>query len=518
MISLLLLVVVGYIHEPWRWKWIEDFRVVNSISSDTRYVYFAGSKGIRRFDKLTEQWETPITHNPFPDNINFIAIDGWTNELWFTTTTILGKYNPVFEDLEIFANITSMPCSLGISKDYIYLWNKQQGSTSKCIRFNKLSRERLPLDSLPSDAERFNLEWFPKSLPSKYPWLAPYFVMDKYLNQYPMTCAYEDEQYVWIGTNGDGIYKYNKTTKNMDEHFIFGVPNKKSAILQDGEYLWMGTPQEIIRWDKKKWVANYYLQFGNKPNELNEPNEQISMVSDSVSIWLGGTNGLFRFDKQIERWDNIYQKQVSCLAVGGGSTSDGEIWVGNHKGLLKCVNNKIVDVLSDIWVNDVKVNNDEIWVATPGGVLLKRSENPACPASAVASAGLKTGASEWSKIEDSSKILPHGVYRILVDGKQIYFGTSQALVVHENREPRTNYQYFIYPVYLCGKRILALAGDSSELYVGTDAGVSVWDKKHDIWKQYIANNSPIKGSTYSIVLDKEYAYLSTDFGIIQLKR
>ena len=494
MISLLLLVFEGVIQEPWRWKWIEDFRFVNSISSDTRYVYFAGSKGMMRFDKLMEQWETPVTHNPFPDNINLMAIDGWTNELWFTTAhngaSILGKYNPIFEDLEILANITSVPCSLGINKDYIYLWNNRYlWNKQRCMRFNKLSREWLSLDSLPSDAE-----WFPKSLPSKYPWLVPYFVMDKYLNQYPMTCALEDEQYVWVGTNGDGIYKYNKITKNMDEHFVFGVPNKKSiAMLQDGEYLWVGTPQEIIRWDKNKWMANYYLQFGNEGLKFSEPNDQkISMVSDSVNIWLGGTNGLFRFDKQLEKWDKIYPDNVSCLTMGNG-----EIWVGTHNRLLKLVNGKIGDVLSDIWVNDILVNNDEVWVATPGGVLLK------------------TESSEWSKFEDPSKILPHGVNRLLVDGKRIYFSTTrQGLVVYE----KGKWDKFGYPVYLCSERILALAVDSTELYVGTDAGVSVWDKKRNMWKQYMANNSPIKGCTYSILLDKGYAYFSTDYGIVQLKR
>jgi hypothetical protein len=487
VVNLLHIFLVLYIQDPSRWRYIGDFRIVNSISSSQRYVYIAGTKGIMRFDNLKEQWETPITPKPFPDSIILIAVDVGANEVWFVTKTSIGRYNPVFEDYELkdLPYNYAPPCSIGISADYIYLWNSQQ-----YVRFDKLREDWETVSNLPSE-----IEWFPKTSPRKYPPLAPYYLTDKLLNQYEMTCAVEDMQYIWVGTHGQGVYRYNKTTY-IPESYMLGIPGEKGiAVFKDKESIWVGTPQEIVKWLPNKGLSVYNVSnagiYSSLISGLSSQTYLTSMVGNDDRIWLGSNEGIFQFDKQSGSWNKIYSEQVNSLTLDGN-----KLWVGTQNGLVKLESGITEKIIDNIWVNDVKIHRNEIWVATSRGILRKVQN-------------------EWTAFDDPDKILPHGVNRILFEGNKAYFGTSrQGLVVYEPEK----WSRWTYPVHLPGEKILSIAGDSTELYIGTEAGVAIWDRARNIWMRYDSNNSPIKGKVYSIIPDKETVYFSTENGMVEFKK
>ncbi len=494
MVSLLCIVLIAYIQEPWRWTHFgnADFRIVNSINPGIRYIYIGGEGGLMRFDKLKGGWVVPRTREAFPDNINLVAQDFASNEVWFTTPSALGRYNPVFENYKVsdFPSGYSSPCSLGISRDYIYLWNSYQ-----CIRFDKFKSEWESLDSLPSE-----VEWFPKVSPSQYPWLAPYYVMDKFLNQYKMTCAARDGNWLWVGTHGQGVYKYNAMSY-IPERYVLGFSGKgQIAMLKDGKYIWIGAGGEIVRWDLNQGSSSYYLLTGvrsligsDMPELLSS--EVVSLVSDGKHIWLGTAYGLFQFDKQSERYERFSSEKITALAV-----EDNKLWIGTRDGLFRMEQGMKEEIFENVWVNDIKVSSKEIWVATSKGMMRKVGER-------------------WKNFDDPDKILAHGVYKIFVDRQDtcstVYFGsTRQGLLVYANEK----WDRFTYPVHLPGEQILSIAADSKKVYIGTDKGVSVWEKKRNFWKKYTEDNSPIKGGVYSIFLDKGNAYFGTDGGVVKLEK
>lgn len=492
MIELILLLL--YIQEPWRWKYVGDFRIINSICCDIRYVYIGGAKGICRFDKLNGQWEAPVTHTPFPDDILLVAVDIGSNEVWFTTHMELGRYNPTFEDYRSvgFPPDFSNPCSIGISKDYIYLWNRNQ-----CVVLNKLTNE---WNKLTGDLPQ--VDWFPKVSPYQYSWLAPHYVTDKHLNQWQMTCAAEDGQWVWVGTKGYGIYKYNITSHMNEEHYIFGISSRRTkAMFKDGNYIWVGTTQQIERLDLTSGASIHYWRMGGLTllgTDISElpSHEMTSIVGDEASIWIGSAQGVYQFNKQSEEMVGIDPVVKISEGVTSLAVDRGKLWIGTPNRLAKLEEGVFIEVLDKVCVNDVKVNADEVWVATPRGVLRRVGE-------------------EWTKFEDPSKITAHGVYRLLFEGNRIYFGTNwHGLLVYENGK----WDKFNYPVYLPGERVLSIAGDSIELYVGTDSGVAVWERGQNFWQKYTQDNSPIKGKVYSIFVEKDIVYFSTEHGIVQFKR
>lgn len=480
-----LAVLVLYIHGTDEWTYYGVFRNVTSICGSPRYVYVAGENGITRYDKLMRTWAPPKTQTRFPGGINLIAYDLYTNELWFTASGELGRYNPIFEDYRVkdlpagFAT----PCSIGVSKEYIYL-NNCPGYTRRA----KLGGSWQPVDSLSED-----IDWYPKINPWQYPWLAPYYVMDKFLRRYRMTCVAEDEHWLWVGTEGMGVYVYSLIT-HMEQHYLFGIPSGKiSALCKDGDKIWLSAESDIVLWDPGTNLHTYYSP-DNEYGLLSA--EAQSIVTHEDKVWFGTSYGVTEFDKQENKWqtyttfDGLPAEQVTALALYGD-----ELLIGTINGLAKLVNGAILKIVEGFAVNDIAVAPQFVYVATPRGVLKVRDTT-------------------WTELSDPNEILPHGVNKILVTGDKIYFGARQGLLVYDGEE----WHRYNYPVFLPDNDVLCLAADSAELWVGTDRGAALWDRNIDFWFQYTHSNSPIGNSVYDMILDSNYIYFGTESGLVRKLR
>ncbi|MDI6840367.1 MAG: hypothetical protein QMD71_05925 [bacterium] len=496
------IIFVLYIHNPDLWTYFGDFRFVNSIICDNRFVYVASDYGITRFDKLTSSWTPPKSRTPFPNNVKLIAQDPFTNEIWFVIPEALGRYNTIFEDYRLieFPEGYTTPCSIAISKDYVYL--SASGGLHQYLRLDKLTKSWTNIESLPQE-----LEWFPEVSPYQYPWLAPYYVLDKFLSRYDMTCAATDGRWVWVGTAGDGLYKYDATTY-MPEHYLLGVPARNlTSLWGDGEDIWIGTEQGVIRYNH---ITNLYTYYSPSVPDLcisaGLPTNVTSIIGNDKSVWVGTLAGLYQFDKHSGNWHAFTKFGVGAIhelplpKVTSLTLNKETIWIGTEDGLSKFENGVIKEIFKGLPVNDIKLDShDSLWIATSKGVFCKSG-------------------SSWSQFDDPDKIMPHGVYKILFHDNVIYFGSKQGILVYENGV----WQRFTYPVYLPGEQILSMVADSvngiSELWIGTDSGVAVWDKSHNLWERYTQENSPIKGEVYSIFLGHEYIYFGTGVGLVGLKK
>lgn len=500
---ILSIILLLYIRNPSDWEQLRNMRFVNSISCGSRYVYIAGD-GLMRYDKLFNRWESPPTKTLFPTDIRRVVQDIYTGETWFVTGNELCKYTPTFEDYKLI-NLPSNAgiCSVGVTDNYVYLWDR-----NKCLRFDKLSESFTTMDSLPS-----KIQWEPDVSPFKYSCLAPWYSLDKSLNRYAFTCADLDGQILWIGTSGDGVYKYDAVTCNVVEHYLYGFPSGGiRCLFKTGDTLWFSSPT--------KEIGNYIISTGhfsyyrpsNAPNLLNY--EATAIVSNNNSIWIGSVAGLSQLNKSRGMWRNFTSSnlgQVLSLAVRGD-----ELWVGTTNGLMKITNGVSEEILKDVCINDVKISSG-VWIATDRGVF--RSSLPT--AQVGDSGSSKSTIEQWVKFDDPDKVMSHGVYKLLFEKNSIWFGSRQGVLVFKDNK----WDRYTSPVHLPGNTILSLESDSSlsdgkagNIYVGTNNGIGILDKSRNFWTIYNADNSYISGAVYSIVLDKEYAYFGTDNGIVRLKK
>ncbi len=473
-----------------------NIKDVSSISIGQRYVWVAGSEGITTYDKLENVWDAPVTRTPFPKDIQIIAVDRFAPDIWFVTsglinqTPTLCRFTPCFRDYKKFTLPSgfSSPESLGISKDYVYL---VFGEDKK--RFDKKTEKWSTDFSIPKD-----IEWFPEDDIKNYSFLSPYYVEDigvgkPLLHRYYMSCCASDGRDLWVGTKGQGVYRYDKTTLESS-HFLFGIfTGGITTIWKEEDIIWFGgIGSEIARWNIKidKWDYFY-------------PRKDYGLLSTTVSsaassdkyVWLGTPDGLSQFDKKERIWrtfrvfDKLPADNITALAF------DGQVlWIGTEYGLARMVNGDITRILLNVYITDICPSMSGPLIATPGGVFRQQGEG-------------------WRKIEDPDKLLSLGVEKILIDGDTMFFGSRRGLIVYSHGD----WKRFKYPTDLPGEKVLSIAQDEKNLWVGTENGVGVFDKKLDMWQRYDENNSPLNGSVYTILIDEPYVYFGTLSGLVRFR-
>ncbi len=158
---------------------------------------------------------------------------------------------------------------------------------------------------------------------------------------------YEDEAYLWIGTEG-GLDRYNKET-GVTRHFKYDPDNPRSlgsssifAITKDSRgNLWVGT------WNGGLNLYNYKDQnFTRYCSDISQPG---SLLSDNVfsifednksNLWIGTIReGLSVYDYDNNRFIDFTDRLLGSGTPPNASvnqiyqTTDGNLWISNYSAL-----------------------------------------------------------------------------------------------------------------------------------------------------------------------------------------
>ena len=209
---------------------------------------------------------------------------------------------------------------------------------------------------------------------------------------YSMLQISEDE--FWLGSQSNGLFKWNKKTNVLEQQFLHDPVNANSLpgndirkIVKDtGGNLWIATHDGgLCKFNPKN---NEYVRFTTKSDngKSSLPNNTIRcMVADGRYLWIATENGgLSRMDVATEELTNFLYDKANPNSIINNSIwsvhkdKQGRIWVGSFaKGL--CV----LDVLEDkIAIYDPSLESDlvnviymdsknRMWIGTEDGLVLK---------------------------------------------------------------------------------------------------------------------------------------------------
>jgi signal transduction histidine kinase/ligand-binding sensor domain-containing protein len=214
-------------------------------------------------------------------------------------------------------------------------------------------------------------------------------------------CFYKDRQgTIWIGTYDHGISYYNKLLFQF-EHYRNIAGNKNSinnniinSIVEDGNYLWIGTEAGLNRMNKFTGENIVYKYDPDNPNSISS-NAIMTLFKDAnndiwVGTWAGGLNKLNKKTNTFARFRNDPLKPNSIsndniFAIQ--EDNKGFIYIGTMGGGLNRYDTKSNtfktywniqgsnNSLPNNWVqNLLMVNEKELWVATADGVGIFNSE------------------------------------------------------------------------------------------------------------------------------------------------
>jgi signal transduction histidine kinase/DNA-binding response OmpR family regulator/ligand-binding sensor domain-containing protein len=213
-------------------------------------------------------------------NISHISYNFEKNKLMFssgtvlyTTETSINKKKIQFTKIKKFKNIITDIAIVSKNETWVGLWN---GGIKIINSKNQLSK-------------------FKKG------------VEKKLANNHTSTLLFTEENKLWIGTRGEGLFKIDFNNESIEE-YLPTIKNglTSNAILSLHEdrngNIWIGTRGGgLNKYDKK---SNNFKNFG-KANGLISNTISAIEEDKNGNLWLSSQNGLIHFDLKNERFRNF---------------------------------------------------------------------------------------------------------------------------------------------------------------------------------------------------------------------
>jgi ligand-binding sensor domain-containing protein/signal transduction histidine kinase len=202
---------------------------------------------------------------------------------------------------------------------------------------------------------------------------------------------YEDRNgSVWVGSYGDGVNMYNKLTKKF-KHYNRKQNNPNSltnnfvnALLDDGDYLWIGTDGGLNFFDKKNKKFKHFVHNPNDNKSLGS-NSVCALEKDSKgNLWIGTwAGGLNLFNRKTNTFTRFRNDPNDTASIGSNNMfailedQDRNLWIGTMGGGLNLFNRKnktfkrYINIdsdsstITDDWVRTLfESSYGEIWLSS----------------------------------------------------------------------------------------------------------------------------------------------------------
>ncbi|OUN81418.1 hybrid sensor histidine kinase/response regulator transcription factor [Bacteroides sp. An51A] len=292
--------------------------------------------------------------------------------------------------------------------------------------------------------------------------------------------------HLWIGTEGDGLYRMDRTTREL-RHYTAGGPDGlssnfvRSLALDARNRLWVGTFTSLDIYDEETGRFQVYTSNRRQNRSLSQSSIRSIFMDSQGGMWLGTYfGGLNYYHPLRERFRHIrFSPEGNSLNdnVIGCITEDraGNLWIGTNNGGVNYYDIRSGEYTyytkeQGLGSNDVKaIYVDEqagkVYIGTHTGGLniLDR----------------RTGRIE-SLMPETTRLTNMNVFAIqpCADGRHLWIGTLEGLV-HFDKATKT-FSDIKGNVSLGVKRIRTLLLDrENRLWVGGEDGLAVCSGKGD---------------------------------------
>lgn len=289
----------------------EDF-----YQDSTGYIWIATESGLNRYDgfNVKQFFSDPADSNTLNHNTVYSICPINGNSFFLATYNGVSVYNP---DQENFSNVKFKVDGNEIIKNVTKIIKTKDGSflaaSDKGIfKYSKSEGIFLPYN--------FNLK-------------------NSFVEEIHATVLFEDnEQNIWIGTYGNGLFLYNKKLNVISEmQYMIGNQNqlernKILLITQDmGGNIWIATEKGAYRYSANN-VLKRYTTSDNLPDNFVY---SIYRRLNGELLFAAGPNGLSKFDPITDRFiqlkGSIYSEIAGDLVTVIFEDKQGNLWIGTQQ-------------------------------------------------------------------------------------------------------------------------------------------------------------------------------------------
>ncbi|MBA7520479.1 Adaptive-response sensory-kinase SasA [subsurface metagenome] len=342
----------------------------------------------------------------------------------------------------------------------------------------------------------------------------------------------ENDERIWIGTDGGGLYLYHKSTDSFtsfvsDEFDNYSINNNSvHSIWKDNQgILWLGTYQGGVNFapiDSK-------LKFRHIKNEKGNSN---SLAYNAVSafhedsegnLWIGTDGGgLDYFNTKTKIFKHYVYNPDNPNSISGNSIltisedNDRNIWIGGYLLGFNVINRKTGTIkrykhdphnsnsLNNDDVRDILICEDNtVWIATNGGGLNKYDP--------------ETNRFIHYRQGNNNAIVNDWCLKIYegIDGR-LWIGTYGGLSIFNPKDNTfQNYAKNNDPGSLSNSWVYTFAEDKAgNMWVGTANGLNIFDRETQLFSTILTTEGLSNEVINGILIDNsDNLWLSTNRGI-----
>ena len=538
-------------------------REISCIAVDSRFIWFGTPNGLSRYDKETNSWARKQEADGLAgDAVTQIVIDD--DYIWVGTKNGVSRYDKLTDSWNNYDKdsglIDNSVTAIAAGEDSVWFGTENKGLSRYDQRNSEFVRAYTKRDRLTSDQ---------------------------------INTLAVDGTSLWLGTADSGAQRYILSVNTWREHTAeTGLPsNHVTAIAADGNVIWFGTYEhglvrydlrrerwrfygeikalsdndvkDILATDESVWVATRsglnqatYLEGPEFSTELDwrtlskanglVDNYITALAEVEENLWVGTPRGLGERQGGEDRWtffttkDGLLHNFVTCIALEfenrGTENTFSRLWIGTRAGFSTYEprnqrwNTHPSELQISGWINDIKLDNDFVWIATADGLVYhnlstgvsgKLTEKDGLPSEMINTVAIGRD-SIWigtvsglarldksfitphvpihrgstSRSEDSDAIGTSGISRftfhnnvraIVVDDDTIWIGTPLGLAKYDTaKDLWTHYTREDTNGGLASDNVKTISKNSEKIWIGTTAGVSCLDERTGKWSKHVA--------------------------------
>ncbi len=292
----------------------------------------------------------------------------------------------------------------------------------------------------------------------------------------------KDEQgNIWIGTYGDGINRIN-LLEDKFIHLKSELNNKRSlnnsqvnTFLEEEDFLWIGTEGGLNRYNKKEDTFTYFVYNPSDKKSIGS-SAVCALCKDKLgNLWVGTwAGGLNRFDYKTETFEHYYNDPKDTTSLGS---------------------NNIFSIIED--------SNRTLWIGTMGGGLNMFDRNKKI----------------FTRYNISNSGIMTDFVSAIIEAENGDLWLADETAVERFDKVKNHFEHFMNTANdstsLSSNKVISIFKDSkSNIWVGTDAGLNLFNKSTKGFTCYRTENGLPDNSINSIIEDdRGNLWLGTNKGI-----
>ena len=364
-------------------------------------------------------------------------------------------------------------------------------------------------------------------------------------NNTVMDIVMDNSGYLWLGTFGGGVDRFNKKNGNfihlyndpadpysLPDNDILSLAVDRSGILWVGSHIGEGVT--LVRENRAK--ISHLKNVPGNPNSLNDDVVWSILDDDNGNLWIGTySGGLNRYNYRTGRFKAFQQNPDNLNTISDDHVrvirkdAFNNLWIGTYYGGVNKFNTQTGDFthytqnkddpgsISGNQIQDIFIESDSvIWVATFGSGLNKFTFDDNSSVSEPIITNYQNDPVDTSSISDDR------IYKIFEDNNgNLWIGTYGGGLNKMNKitEKFTHYKNEPgNPYSLSDNRVVSIIEDSNNmLWLGTSGGgLNKFDRELNIFTHYSQNKGLTSSVVYGILEDNaKNLWMSTDNGIFK---